>query len=181
MKDQSKPKFLNTTELIKHCKQNNYKAQLEVYNLFKNLLFNVSFRILKQREEAEDIVQEAFIHGFKKIDQLQDDGNIGAWFRRIAVNKSLDKIRKEKNITWLDQQVEVSVEEEETLENSLNISVDFVKKCINQLKEKYRLVVTLYMIEDYSHKEIAEILQVNESTIRNQYKRGKDKLLTLLK
>lgn len=86
--------FLTTKELIKRCKKNEYNAQLEVYNSLKNVLYNASYRIIRRQDEAEDIVQETFIHGFKKINQLSDDGNIGAWFRRIAINKSLDILRK---------------------------------------------------------------------------------------
>jgi len=172
---------LNTEEIIQKCKQNHYSAQIEVYNSFKNLLFSASYRILNNREDAEDIVQDAFIHGFEKINQLNDDGNIGAWFRRIAINKSLDLIRKRKKVFWLEEKQELQQVEETNEVNFTGVSIDFIKNCINQLKEKYRIIVVLYMIEDYTHREIGEMLQINESTVRNQYKRGKDKLLLLLK
>lgn len=173
--------FLTTKELIKRCKKNEYNAQLEVYNSLKNVLYNASYRIIRRQDEAEDIVQETFIHGFKKINQLSDDGNIGAWFRRIAVNKSLDILRKKSNVVFLDDEREIKVLEEDSLEEELDISVEFIKKCINSLKDKYRIILTLYMIEGYNHREISEMLSLKESTVRNQYKRGKDKLLSLLK
>jgi RNA polymerase sigma factor (sigma-70 family) len=81
--------FLNQKEIIQQCKENKYSAQLEVYNSYKNMLYSSCVRILKSREDAEDIVHDAFIKGFQKIHQVSDEVNLGAWFRRIAVNISL--------------------------------------------------------------------------------------------
>lgn len=81
----------------------------------------------------------------------------------------------------MDDEREIKVLEEDSLEEELDISVEFIKKCINSLKDKYRIILTLYMIEGYNHREISEMLSLKESTVRNQYKRGKDKVLSLLK
>jgi RNA polymerase sigma-70 factor (ECF subfamily) len=149
--------------------------------MYKNLLYNSCFRILKSREDAEDIVQDAFIKGFQKIIQVKDDVNLAAWFRRIAINLCFDKIRKEKQIFSIEDSKEIQVETEEVdFDSTEEISIDFIKECINKLKEKYRVIVVLYMIEDYNHREISEILQINESTVRNQYARGKNQLIAML-
>jgi RNA polymerase sigma-70 factor (ECF subfamily) len=149
--------------------------------MYKNLLYNSCFRILKSREDAEDIVQDAFIKGFQKIIQVKDDVNLAAWFRRIAINLCFDKIRKEKQIFSIEDSKEIQVETEEVdFDSTEEISIDFIKECINKLKEKYRVIVVLYMIEDYNHREISEILQINESTVRNQYARGKNQLIVML-
>lgn len=172
---------MNQKDIIQKCKQNDYTAQIEVYNTYKNLLYNSCFRILKSREDAEDLVQDAFIKGFEKIHQVHNDVNIAAWFRRIAINLCFDKIRKEKNIFSIEDSKEIESELEEfEFENTEEISIDYIKECINKLKEKYRVIVVLYMIEEYNHREISEILQINESTVRNQYARGKNQLITLL-
>lgn len=144
-------------------------------------MLSTALRFVKRRDEAEDVVQDCFIKGFQKIHQLQDDANLGAWLKRIVVNKSLDSIREKAKIQFTDEPViiEDKIEEEDNIEST--VSVEFVKQCINQLKEKYRLVLVLYMIEDYNHREIGELLQIKESTVRNQYKRGKAQLLQLIK
>ncbi|NVK52657.1 MAG: RNA polymerase sigma factor [Flavobacteriaceae bacterium] len=173
---------MNQKEIIQQCKKNDYTAQLAVYNLYKNMLYNSCYRILKSKEDAEDCTHDTFIKGFQKIQQVTDDIHIGAWLRRIAINTSLDKIRKEKNTFWAEEskEIEVTVEEIE-IEEAEEISIDFIKECINQLKEKYRIIVVLYLIENYTHREIAELLNLNESTVRNQYVRGKSQLASILK
>ena len=145
-------------------------------------MFGSAIRILKNREEAEDVVQDSFIKGFEKIHQLQDEANLGGWLKRIVVNKSLDVARNRKKIVFTDVTLMLENEPEEIIDEiEPNVSIDFIKECINKLKEKYRIILVLYMIEDYNHREIGELLGINESTVRNQYKRGKEQLLILLK
>lgn len=146
------------------------------------MMFGSAIRILKSREEAEDIVQDSFIKGFQKMHQLNDDANLGAWLKRIVINKSLDVVRAKSKHVWLDETYILETEEgliDDNLEPT--ISVDFIKECINKLKEKYRIILVLYLIEDYNHREIGELLSIKESTIRNQFKRGKDQLLKMIK
>jgi RNA polymerase sigma factor (sigma-70 family) len=145
-------------------------------------MFNSAFRILKSRVEAEDVVQDCFIKSFQKIYQLNDDANLGAWLKRIVINTSLDKIRDKKKEVWIEETLILETESEKVEDEiQSDISIDFIKNCIEQLKEKYRTILILYMIEDYNHREIAEMLQLKESTVRNQYKRGKDQLLKMIK
>ena len=107
---------------------------------------------------------------------------MGAWFRKIAINASLDKIRKEKTTFWVEESQEVEVPYEEIdFDDTTEVSVDFIKKCIYDLKEKYRIILSLYLIEDYNHREIADLLQLKESTVRNQYIRGKTQLLKMIR
>mgnify|MGYP000507125927 FL=1 len=172
---------MNHKEVIQKCKENDYSAQIEVYNTYKNMLYSSCYRILKNREDAEDIVHDAFIKGFKKIEQVADDVNIGAWFRRIAINTALDKIRKDKNTFLLEEskQLEDQIEEID-FDTEENISIDFIKECIHKLKDKYSVILVLYLIEDYNHREIAKQLNLKESTVRNQYARGKNQLLKMI-
>lgn len=145
------------------------------------MMFGAAVRILKSREEAEDVVQDCFIKSFQKIHQLNDDANLGAWLKRIVVNKSLDVVKDKKKIVWVDETFVLEKEIEQENEVTNDISIDFIKICIDQLKEKYRIILTLYLIEDYNHREIGELLHIKESTVRNQYKRGKEQLLLLIK
>ena len=174
--------FLDQKEIIQQCKQNNYMAQIEVYNLYKNLLYNSCNRIVKSKEDAEDLVHDAFIKGFKKIHQVSDDMNLAAWFRRIAINLCFDKLRKEKNFFLVDDSKELEAQTDDLeFEDDEEFSIELIKECIKELKEKYRVILVLYLIEDYNHREISELLNINESTIRNQYARGKSQLLILLR
>ena len=145
------------------------------------MMYNVSYRIVRSREDAEDIIQECFIKGFQKIHQVQEEWSLGAWFKRIVVNASLDSIRRKKKEMWIE---ETNLLEKETseleMEDTTAISVAQIKECLHQLKEKYRIILVLYMIEEYNHREISEMLQIKESTVRNQYRRGKNQLIELL-
>jgi RNA polymerase sigma-70 factor (ECF subfamily) len=145
------------------------------------MMFGSAIRILKDRAEAEDVVQDSFIKGFQKIHQLEDEANLGAWLKRIVVNKSLDVVRNRKKIVFVDEThiLETKIDDEDEIEET--VSIDYIKECINKLKDKYRIILVLYMIEDYNHREIGVMLSLKESTVRNQYKRGKDQLLAMIK
>lgn len=154
---------------------------MQVYLLYKDMLYNVSLRIIKNKQDAQDTVHDAFMKAFQKISKLENNHNLGAWLKRIVINCSLDFLRKKKKLDWLQESVEPQEEEEdsETFEDT-SLKVEEVKKAINTLKDKYRIIIVLYLIEDYSHREIAEQLGLNESTVRNQYRRGKHLLIQRL-
>lgn len=170
---------LKENELIQQCKMNSYAAQMHVYKIHKDLMYNACWRLLKNKHDAEDAVHDSFIKGFRKIHQLKDDTNLGGWLKRIAINHCVDIIRKRKNI-WVENVERIEVEDEETTLGDEELSIEFIKNCMNSLKEKYRIILVLYMIEDYTHKEISNMLKLKESTVRNQYKRGKEQLIKLI-
>lgn len=173
--------FLEHSELIEACKKNNVKAQMQVYLLYKDMLYNVSFRIIKNKQDAQDTVHDAFIKAFQKIATLENNRNLGTWLKRIVINSSLDFLRMQKKLDWLQEAMELQEEEEDTEAfEDISLKVEEVKKAINALKDKYRIIIVLYLIEDYSHREIAAQLNLNESTVRNQYRRGKRLLMQQL-
>ncbi len=146
------------------------------------MMYNSSYRIVRSREDAEDIIQECFIKSFQKMHQIKEEVSLGAWLKRIVVNRSLDHVRRKKQESWIEETHILETESEEIeLEDESNVSIELIKECINSLKEKYRVILILYMIEDYNHREISEILNIKESTVRNQYRRGKNQLIELLK
>ncbi|MEM6719417.1 MAG: RNA polymerase sigma factor [Bacteroidota bacterium] len=164
---------MNHQELIKACKQNNLKAQMQVYQLYKDMLYNASFRIVKNQQDAQDTVHDAFIKAFQNISKLEKELNLGAWLKRIVINCSLDFLKKQKKLGWSQDVTEFPEEEDTHVYEDISFKIEEVKKALNGLKEKYRIIIVLYLIEDYSHKEIAQQLGLNESTVRNQYIRGK--------
>ncbi|MGZ2368234.1 RNA polymerase sigma factor [Ancylomarina sp. YFZ004] len=169
-------------DLIDACRQGNTKAQFEIYNLYYKAMYNSSLRILNHTQEAEDVMQEAFLSAFDKIDSYKGEVSFGAWLKRIVVNKALDYLKKNKiDSLPLDDKINQLSEDEdqnETLE--VGNSIEEIKKAIEQLPSGYRIVLNLYLIEAYDHEEIGEILNIAASTSRSQYNRAKKKLIQIL-
>ena len=144
-------------------------------------MYHTAVRIVNNESDAQDVVQECFIKVFDKIDTFRGDSTIGAWIKRIAVNSACNHLRKsqrtpESNSVELDDNLVVSHEEIEPTQ----FTPTRIHNAIKQLPPRSRSVVTLYAIEGYSHKEIASILEITESTSKTQYKRGKALLRTHL-
>lgn len=158
------------TILLQQCKKNNRKAQLKLYELYAPMVYQVSYGIVKREDEAKDICQETFIEAYKKIMETNFEYSFGGWLKRVAINKSLNVIRKSKKI-FFEELSEIKEDTEEEIQET--ISMDLIKKELNALDDKYRIVIQLYLIEEYKHKEIAEMLHLPENTVRAQYIRGK--------
>tara|TARA_R110001632_G_scaffold152588_3_gene270288 strand:+ start:3392 stop:3874 length:483 start_codon:yes stop_codon:yes gene_type:complete len=145
-------------------------------------MFSACLRIVRSRHDAEDIVQESFVKGFQKMSQLKEETNLGGWLKKIVVNASLDFVRKRKNDYWIEETFIVEGKEEEAfeIEEDKGMTIQLIKDCLEEIKEKYRIILVLYMIEDYNHREIGEMLKLKESTVRNQYRRGKNILIEMI-
>jgi RNA polymerase sigma-70 factor (ECF subfamily) len=170
-------------DIIEKCKQNNRKAQLQLYNQYCDGMYIVAKRFLKDAADAEDVVQEAFIKAFTKLHQYKAEVTFGAWLKRIVVNKSIDFLKAKKQQLVDLEEVHLKVIDTTNNDKWLvddAITVDDVKTAINKLPEKYEYVVMLYLIEGYDHQEISEILNISEVASRTQLSRGKVKLQELL-
>ncbi|WP_034041133.1 RNA polymerase sigma factor [Wocania ichthyoenteri] len=170
-------------DIIEQCKQNNRKAQLQLYNQYCDGMYIVANRFLKDANDAEDVVQEAFIKAFSKLHQYKAEVTFGAWLKRIVVNKSIDFLKsKKQKLVELDEVhlkvIDTEVEDKWLVEDA--ITLNDVKKAINNLPDKYQYVVMLYLIEGYDHQEISEIINITEVASRTQLSRGKAKLQELL-
>lgn len=181
-------KSLNTkvhihSALINRCKTGDSKALNEVYNLYSGAMYAVSNRIVNDRMEAEDILQESFISAFKNLDNFRSESSFGAWIKRIVINKSLNHVKKRKiEFSELNDDIhgEFEDEEEETTQESEEYTINDIKKAVKNLPTGFRLVFTLYMFEDYSHQQIAEKLNISISTSKSQLHRSKAKLKELI-
>jgi RNA polymerase sigma-70 factor (ECF subfamily) len=143
-------------------------------------MYNVGYRITGSEEDAEDVLQEAFISAFKNLASYRGDASFGSWVKRIVVNKAINLLKKRKLEMMQDnEEFDVPIEEPEE-EYLPELSVSKVKHCIELLPDGYRSVLSLYLIEGYDHQEIAEIMGITESTSKSQLNRAKNKLKELL-
>ncbi|WP_375234766.1 RNA polymerase sigma factor [Winogradskyella sp.] len=168
-------------DIVEKCRQNDSKAQLKLYNQYCNGMLIVAQRFVKNTMEAEDVVQESFIKAFAKLEQYKAEVTFGAWLKRIVINISIDVLKsKKQRLLDLDEvQLKVVDEDDDWNVDSI-LTIDEVKVAIQQLPEKYKYVVMLYLIEGYDHQEISEILNISEVASRTQLSRGKTKLKELL-
>ena len=183
-KPKPKEKSVFQTEIIEKCKQNNRLAQMQLYNQYCNGMYIVANRFVKDAAEAEDVVQEAFIKAFAKLHQYKAEVTFGAWLKRIVVNKSIDYLKSKKQQVIALEEVHLKVIDTPNDDKWLvddAITITEVKNAINTLPEKYRYVVTLFLLEGYDHQEISEILKISQVASRTQLSRGKQKLQELLK
>jgi RNA polymerase sigma-70 factor (ECF subfamily) len=165
---------------VEQCKTGDEQAFKELYTLYAKQMFNVSMRILNNRNEAEDVLQESFVAAFRGIRSFEGKSPFGSWLKRIVINKSLDVLKKQRHIFLSVDGLDIP--EEETFEDDrLTFETETLREAISRLPDGYRVILTLYLFEDYSHKTIAEKLGISESTSKSQYLRGRKKLCTYLK
>ncbi|MBC6401719.1 MAG: RNA polymerase sigma factor [Ekhidna sp.] len=167
-------------ELIERCKGHDRFAQFEIYKLYNKAMFNTALRITGGQEDAEDVLQDAFISAFQNLEGYRFESSFGAWLKRIVINKALNHVQKNKKDLLVVE--ETGKEEPDRKEEAEPLySVEGIKRAISDLPSGFRTVMSLYLFEGYDHKEISEILGIKESTSKSQYKRAKDKLKIILK
>ena len=167
-------------QLIEGCIAGNPLAQRELYNVFSAKMLSVCYRFAGNREDAEDMLQEAFIKVFSQVHSFENRGSFEGWIRRIVVHTCINLLKKHKKFNEaLDiDEVGANILVRETAIGA--IQAKQVVECIRQLPVGYRTVLNLYALEGYSHKEIGEMLDIGESTSRSQYTRAKNLLEQVL-
>ena len=166
--------------MLAGCLQNSASSQEALYNRFSPRMLGVCYRFAKNREDAEDMLQEGFIKVFTQIHQYRNEGALEGWVRRIVVHTCINTLKKNKKFS---DSVDISFAKglHITEENIPSIvQAKQVVECIRLLPIGYRTVLNLYAIEGYSHKEIADVLDIEESTSRSQYTRAKTTLEDIL-
>ncbi len=170
-------------DLVVECKKGARTAHQELYRLYSKAMYNVAMRILNRSDEAEDVLQEAFMDAFTKIKDFRQETTFGLWLKQIVIHRSINVLRKRK--LFFEELDDVDVESlsdynrEEEEEQAFK--VEEVRKAIQLLPEGYRLVLSLYLIEGYDHEEIGQILKISDGTSRTQFLRAKRKLVDILK
>lgn len=166
--------------IIVGCLRNNPAAQQELYYRYSPKMLSVCYRYAKNREDAEDMLQEGFIKIFTQIHQFEHRGALEGWIRRIIVHTCINNLKKNKKFSDSVDLIHASGIPNGGENIPSLLQAKQVVECIRLLPIGYRTVLNLYAIEGYSHKEIAKILEIEESTSRSQYTRAKALLQDIL-
>ncbi len=169
--------------IIEACKKGNERSKYELYQLYSKAMFNVCYRMMNNREEAEDMLQEAFTQAFMKLDSFRYESNFGAWLKRIVINTCLNAINKKKlELTYCDTIYDRDLKEDEEEDTEeIQMTVAGISKAMEKLPEGSRMVFSLYLFEGYDHGEISQIMNITESTSKSQFMRAKRRVIELLK
>ena len=165
---------------LERIESDSYK---QLYDRYAKAMFNTSLRIVNNIADAEDILQESFVDAFKGLDDFRGSSTFGAWMKRIVINKSINKIKRQR-LNWLEiEKTEAFsiADVEDTDEIDIEYKVEEVKKAIMLLSNGFRTVLSLRLLENCKFEEIAELLKISNNTARSQYVRAKKKLLEIIK
>ncbi|HEX3025118.1 MAG TPA: RNA polymerase sigma factor [Chitinophagaceae bacterium] len=172
---------METQQLLNNCLKGKKEAQQELYNIYAAAMLGLCYRYTKSYEDAEDILQDGFIRVFMNLHQFKNDGELGAWIRRIMVNTAItylnkhSRYRREMNLDDItlhpisDEDPEVKLDGKQLIQ------------LIRQLPSGYQTIFNLVAVEGYNHIEVAKLLEMNVNTVRSQYSRAKSMLLKMMK
>jgi len=163
---------ITDSDLINGCMKGDRRMQEELYGRFSPRMYAVCLRYAGNTEEAEDILQEGFIKVFKKLDSFRSEGSFEGWVRRIFVNTAIEHFRRKRYL------MPVTEKEENTIEGKFTSVLDElgakdIMALVQELSPGYRTVFNMYVVEGYTHKEIADMLGISEGTSKSQLSRAK--------
>lgn len=167
-------------DLIELSKVGDSAAQHRLYSLYAKAMFNIAMRMMNNREEAEDMLQDAFVDAFTRLSGFRYESSFGSWLKRIVINKCLNELKRKKTDLQFFDDMSVFDEPQEKDSFVAGISAERVRKAMDQLPGGARMIFSLYLLEGYDHVEIAQILQVSESNSKSQYMRAKRKIKEIL-
>tara|TARA_R110002012_G_scaffold283090_2_gene473112 strand:+ start:59479 stop:60021 length:543 start_codon:yes stop_codon:yes gene_type:complete len=161
---------VSLNQLIQKCSNHDTQAQSELYQLFSSKLFSVCLKYSRNYAEAEDNLQDAFLTIFNKISQFNNKGSFEGWLKRIAINTALQRYRNQGVFEIINEDF---IEDEDIEIDDEDISLDFLLKIIQELPDRYRLVFNMYVLDGYSHKEIANLLSITDGTSKSNLARAR--------
>lgn len=173
--------------LLRSCQDGDTRAQFEIYKLYYKAMYNTSLRIVQDPGQAEDVMQEAFLSAFTKLHTFKGEVPFGAWLKRIVINKSLTAVKKvsrlqEVKLEVVEHQLEgdASGIASEDRNDYASMRVQEVMAAMGKLKDNYRVILNLSLLEGYDNEEIAGILQISDESCRTTISRAKSKLRQIL-
>ncbi|MBT8303594.1 MAG: RNA polymerase sigma factor [Bacteroidia bacterium] len=170
----------NIEQLLEQCSLGNQRAQMEVYDRYYKAMYNTAFRIVKDSAEAEDIMQDSFLTAFAKLGNLKEKVTFGSWLKRIVVNNSIQHYNKNSkyNDVPLDD-VMYKIEDHSGVPENYeytNVKAKQVMDSMKELKDNYRVSLTLHLVEGYDYEEISEIMNISYGNCRTTISRAKESL-----
>ncbi|MDR2467151.1 MAG: RNA polymerase sigma factor [Prevotellaceae bacterium] len=160
-------------QLIKGCIKKNIRAQQQVYEKYAPMMMSVCLRYVRDRNIAEDVLQDGFIKVFTKLHTYSGSGSFAGWMRKIFVNTALEHLRRNDVLKYSTEIETAFYIENDNVSAIDKISADELMQCIMELPAGFRTVFNMFAVEGYSHAEIAEKLGVREGTSRSQYARAR--------
>jgi RNA polymerase sigma-70 factor (ECF subfamily) len=167
------------TDLIKGCIDGDRQMQKMLYQIYSPKMYGVCLRYSENVDDANDILQEGFIKVYKNINKFRSEGSFEGWIRRIFINTSIEHFRKKIKFNNISEVQENTIEDE-SIDVFNSLSAKDIIKAIDQLSPGYKTVFNMHVIEGYSHKEIADILEITEGTSKSQLARAKGILKKIL-
>lgn len=174
---------LTDQDLVQLCAREDAAAQRILFERYASTMLGVCFRYVKSKDEAQDVLQDGFIKVFNNLAKFRGESSLQTWITRIMINTALNYIKSNEKFRWDSDVDELEDNGHFTTEQFHLIDTNVLMECIQQLPAGYRVVLNMYAIEGYSHKEIATELDITESTSRSQFARAKallEKRLTVL-
>ena len=164
------------------CRKGDPAAQFELYRLYSQAMYNVCLRMVRTEGDAEDLLQRSFVDVFTHIRQFGFQSSVGAWIKRIVVNNCINHLRKKRLLTeeLTDRHHPTPEKPDDCPDADAVYRTAGIRAALLQLPDGYRAVFSLYLLEGYDHREIAEILGISEATSKSQYSRAKAKLRSLI-
>jgi len=163
---------LTLDELIQKCKQQDVKAQGTLYKQYSGVLFSICLRYSPNHTEAEDNLQDAFMTIFAKVGQFKDKGSFEGWMKRITVNTVLQKYRKQK-VFNIKEEANLEQPDDDDVVIESEVPLKYLLQIIQELPDRYRLVFSMYVLDGYQHKEIAEMLGISDGTSKSNLARAR--------
>lgn len=168
-------------KLVKDCLKGKPQAQKELYELFAETMLGVCYRYTRSMRDAEDVLQEGFIKVFHHLHQYKQQGELGAWIRRIMVNTALNFLKRhrkyQEEMFFTEEYLHPVVSDDATMRLQAKELADLIR----QLPQGYQVIFNLHAVEGFSHVEIGEMLGISDGTSRSQYARARNLLITWLK
>jgi RNA polymerase sigma-70 factor (ECF subfamily) len=169
-------------DVIEGCRRGDQRAQYKLYQLYSRAMLNVCYRLMNNWEEAEDLLQDSFTDAFHNLHSFRYESSFGHWLKRIVVNKCINEIKRRKaDLSFYDDMAHFEIEGDEKEEAyGDGLTIENVKKAMEQLPNGSRVIFSLYLLEGYDHVEISQILNISESNSKSQYMRARRKIKEIL-
>ena len=168
--------------LIARCLDGERTAQFELYERYSRRMLNVAYRLLRNKEDAKDVLQDAFVKAFSNLHSYRHQSGFEAWIKRIVINTAINQLKK-KGLQIVDNPdlvVNSRADYEQEDHQRLHLDIHLARKALMELPDGYRSVLSLYLLEGYDHQEISEIMGISKSTSLSQFSRGKKKWLEII-